>query len=76
MFFINNYINFAFFFQPATFQVPNSQNQVTTTMGGPMGPGMTPQMETPTKDHKFSAMDNMMVRHVVFRYSRIFFSNL
>ncbi|XP_063422117.1 myb-like protein AA isoform X1 [Mytilus trossulus] len=47
--------------KPATFQVPNSQNQVTTTMGGPMGPGMTPQMETPTKDHKYSAMDNMMM---------------
>ena len=26
-----------------------------------MGPGMTPQMDTPTKDAKFSAMDSMMV---------------
>jgi hypothetical protein len=40
---------------------------VSTTMGGPMGPGMTPQMDTPTKDAKFSAMDSMMVCLEVYR---------
>lgn len=32
-----------------------------------MGPGMSPQMDTPTKDAKFSAMDSMMVCLEVYR---------
>lgn len=59
---INQYI-FFFFFQPATFQLPNHSGGVNpSSLGGqPMGGNMTPNMGTPTKDHKFSDMDGMMV---------------
>ncbi|KAJ8307467.1 hypothetical protein KUTeg_015551 [Tegillarca granosa] len=55
--------------KPATFQVPNQGNVVTSTsMGGPpMGGGnMTPTMGTPSKDHKFAALDGMMMPGGIF----------
>ena len=41
-----------------------------------MGPGMTPQMDTPTKDAKFSAMDSMMVCLEVYRSRLWFLTNI
>ncbi|CAC5416374.1 unnamed protein product [Mytilus coruscus] len=47
--------------QQTSLQVKTLQNQVPTTMGGPnISPGMIPQIETPTQDQIFSAMDEMM----------------
>lgn len=50
--------------KPATFQLPNHSGGVNpSSLGGqPMGGNMTPNMGTPTKDHKFSDMDGMMMQ--------------
>ncbi|XP_048728025.2 uncharacterized protein LOC125645987 isoform X2 [Ostrea edulis] len=50
--------------KPATFQLPNHNGAVSSSSlpGQPIGGNMTPTMGTPTKDHKYSEMDSMMMQ--------------